>query len=153
LTRQQATTPGACNPNANSDYFPALFIQSPAFVANPATGKNGGDDTALVIPYLPWSPSLVGKADWARLALNAVRSGTTGASVKAGEKFWVEGFGSTTRNTNNGGTLTFDPDQANIDSVSSLTIDSKANAVTVCDGDSGSPALVLAGSAGTPITL
>lgn len=111
-----------------------------------------GDDVAILVNDATWPSIASTKDDWIRVAYGSTRNGVNGNAVRNGDRFKVVGFGaSNPQPPITSGVLRTDPDLVKIDWLGSAHFFDEASSVRVCEGDSGSPALVFADT--TPITV
>jgi hypothetical protein len=145
---------GACNDGLESDYMTMAAVIPLGYTggtSNPSSDTE--DDVALIFNLQASWPSVAStKHDWARVAFGSTRGGVNGNAVRVGDRFLHAGFG---HNSDTGpissGVLRYDPDQVRVDWVGSAHFYNNAGSVRVCKGDSGSSALVFAGT--VPISL
>jgi V8-like Glu-specific endopeptidase len=144
LTRTTGSIVGACS-NTDADYTSMVGLVDAS--GNTTTGV-AHDIAVIGTGQLNW-PGL-DQTDAARIATSSARDGGTGAAARVGDSFNAIGYGGDGTNSLRG--LRFAPAAVRVDSVSGGVIGNNANAVRMCKGDSGSPAMVYL-SAGHPITF
>lgn len=152
LTRASGANTTQCT-SAATDFVPTTAFTSPDYTGGTSPNIDTGDDVAIVVRPSAFPTNIVNGLDFARVAFKSKRNGSTSATVHVNDKFRVAGNGEVSdTGVSQAGTLRQDPDPANVDWVGTAHFYVNANAVRVCEGDSGSPALIF-GQNNVPIVV